>query len=134
MPAWGTFRNFRHRWLAQILVARAAFGMFLVAVPLGVSLRLLMDQREADVVLEFRDREIKLEPVLAGLISVQPVQQLLGKRADHRLLIVINHILKELVDELNFEVGEVEARIIVAIELIGEVQHDLVSLALPSRE
>lgn len=83
MPAWGTFGNFRHRRLAQILVARAAFGMFLVAVPLGVSLRLLMDQREADVVLELRDREVKLEPVLAGLISVQPVQQLLGKRADH---------------------------------------------------
>ena len=89
-----------------------------------------MDEREANVILKLRDRKVQLVPVLAVFVHVHAVQQLLRKRADDRLLVIVDDILEELVDKLHLEVREVEARIVVAIELVREVQHNFVTLAL----
>lgn len=89
-----------------------------------------MDEREANVILKLRDRKVQLVPILAVFVHVHAVQQLLRKRADDRLLVIVDDILEELVDKLHLEVREVEARIVVAIELVREVQHNFVSLAL----
>ena len=89
-----------------------------------------MNEREPNIVLELRDGEVKLVLVLAVLVPVHLLEQLLGERTDQRLLVVIDDLLEKLVDELHFEVGDIETRIVVRIELIGEVQHDFVALAL----
>ena len=80
-----------------------------------------MNEREPNIVLELRDGEVKLILVLAVLVPVHLLEQLLGERADQRLLVVINDLLEKLVDELHFEVGYIETRIVVRIELIGKV-------------
>ena len=89
-----------------------------------------MDEGETDVVLKLRDRKIQLITVLTVFVRVQPVQKLLCKRANHRLLVIVDHILKELIDELHLEVGQVETCVVVAIELVCEVEHYLITLAL----
>ena len=41
--------------------------------------------------------------------------------------------MEKLIDELHFEVCDVEASIVIRIELIGKIQHDLIPLALLAR-
>lgn len=109
-------------------------------VAILVVLRLLMDQREADIVLELGDSEVELEAVLQRLILlfaltriVELVEQALREGADDGFLVVVDDILEELIDELHLEVGQVEASIIVAVELVSEVEHDSVTFALLGR-
>ena len=128
------FHYFWHRLPAEVFVAWTGLWILRKGVPLRVSLRLLVDERETDIVLKLRDGEIQLITVLAVFVRVQPIQKLLRKRANHGLLIIVDHVLEELIDELHLEVGQVEACVVVAIELVGEVEHYLVTLALLSRE
>ena len=97
-----------HRLPAEVLVAWTGIWIVRKGVSLRVSLGLLMDERETDIVLKLRDRKIQLIAVLTVFVRVQPVQKLLRKRAYHRLLVIVDHILEELIDELHLEVGEVE--------------------------
>lgn len=123
-----------HRLPAEVLVAWTSLWIVRKGVSLRVSLGLLMDERETDIVLKLRDRKIQLIAVLTVFVRVQPVQKLLRKRTYHRLLVIVDHILEELVDELHLEVGEVETCVVVAIELVCEVEHYLITLALLGRE
>ena len=54
------------------------------------------------------------------------LEQRLSKGANDRLFVVIDHVLKELVYEFDFEVGQVEAGVVVAVELVSDVENDLV--------
>lgn len=63
-----------------------------------------MNKREANIILKLGNRKVKQVLILTILIIIQPIQQLLRKGSDHRLLIIIDHILKELINELDFEV------------------------------
>ena len=71
--------------------------------------------------------------ILAFTRIIELLEQALGERADDRLLVVVDNILEELINELHLEVGQVEASIVVAIELIGKVEHNLVTLTLLGR-
>jgi len=63
-----------------------------------------MNKWEANIILKLGDRKVKQILILAILIIIQPIQQLLRKGSDHRLLIIIDHILEELINKLDFEV------------------------------
>jgi len=63
-----------------------------------------MNKREANIILKLGNRKVKQVLILTILIIIQPIQQLLRKGSDHGLLIIIDHILKELINELDFEV------------------------------
>ena len=71
--------------------------------------------------------------ILAFTRIIELLEQALGERADDGLLVVVDNILEELINELHLEVGQVEASIVVAIELISKVEHDLVTLTLLGR-
>lgn len=71
--------------------------------------------------------------LLAFTGIIELLEQALGERADDGLLVVVDHILEELIDKLHLKVGQVEASVVVAIELVGEVEHDLVTLTLLGR-
>lgn len=89
-----------------------------------------MNKRESNVIFKFCDCEIELVSILAVLVRVQFIEQLLGESANQRLLVVIDNILEELINELHFEVRQVESRIVVAIKLICKVENYLVSFTL----
>ena len=63
-----------------------------------------MNKWEANIILKLGDRKVKQILIFAILIIIQPIQQLLRKGSDHRLLIIIDHILEELINKLDFEV------------------------------
>ena len=88
-----------------------------------------MNKREANIILKLGNRKVKQVLILTILIIIQPIQQLLRKGTDHGLLIIIDHILKELINELDFEVCQVKACIIIAIKLICKVQNYFITLA-----
>mmetsp|Transcript_31178 Transcript_31178/g.47716 ORF Transcript_31178/g.47716 Transcript_31178/m.47716 type:complete len:349 (+) Transcript_31178:2470-3516(+) len=108
-----------HRIQILILTRHRVFSLWV---------RLLMNERESDVVLELGDGEIELIVILQLGVHLQLVQKTQSKRSNDRLLVIIGDILEELVDELNFEVRQIEASVIVAIELVGHVEEDLVLL------
>lgn len=111
------------------------FGRVLLAVIISLrfGVRLLMNQREANVVLKFGNGEIELEILLAILVYVQLLEQLLGEGTDQRLLVIVDYLLEKLIDELNFEVCDIETGIVIGVELVSKVEHDLVPLALLRR-
>lgn len=63
----------------------------------------------------------------------QILQQQFSKRTDDRFFVVVDHILEKLIDELDFEVSQIEPGIVVAVEGVGEVQHNFIALVLISR-
>ena len=126
----------RHRVKRSLVGNGLSVADVLVRVVVKV-LRLLMNQREANIVLELGNREVQLEAVFQRCMLlltfssvVQLFEQALGERANDGLLIVVDHVLKELIDELHLEVGQVKASIVVAVELVCEVEYNFVALAL----
>lgn len=85
-----------------------------------------MNQTKSIIIVKFGNREIYLKLILELLIWIDFIQQALRKSSNDALFIVAYDILEELIDELHFEVGQIETSIVVAIVLIGEVQHDLI--------
>ena len=102
-------------------------GLWWLHVWVVLALSLLMYEREADVVFELRDGEVQL------VLRLQLFEQVLREGSDNGLLIVVYHVLEELVDELNFEVCEIKACVVVAVEVVRQVQHQLVALRLIGR-
>ena len=91
------------------------------------SVRLLMDQTEADIVFKLRDGEVQF------ILLAQILKQQFSKRTDDRFFVVVDHILEKLIDELDFEVGQIEPGVVVAVEGVGEVQHNFIALVLIRR-
>ena len=114
------------RRVASIFDRVGAVFVHHVRVALGAVL-LLVNETEADVVLELRDREVQL------VLVAQIFEQQFGESTDDRLLVVVDDILEKLIDELHFEVRQVESGVVVAIEGVGKVQNDPVSLVLAGR-
>jgi hypothetical protein len=93
-----------------------------------------VNQREADIVLKLCDGEVDLQFVLQVGVLADSFEQRLREGSNHRLLIVIDDILEELVDKFYFEICQIKPCIVVAIVLICEVQDDFVPLAFLSWE
>ena len=64
-----------------------------------------MYERKSYIILELRNCEINLDPILEIWIIIDPLEQGLGKCANNTLLIVVDDILEELIDEFNLKVS-----------------------------
>jgi hypothetical protein len=71
-----------------------------------------MDERVANVVFEFGNCEVKFVEVFEGF-SCEIVKEVFGEGAYDGFLIVSDNVVEELVDKLDFEIGEVEASIVI---------------------
>lgn len=87
-----------------------------------------MNEWKANVVVKLCNGKVHFHVISKLVGSVDLVEKLLREGANHRLLVIIDHILEELVDELDLKVGKVETCIIVAVELISKVKDDLIPL------
>jgi hypothetical protein len=58
-----------------------------------------------------------------GISLFYLIEQSFSEGADYALFIVVYDILEELIDKLDFKVGQIEACIIVTIELIRNIQN-----------
>ena len=92
-----------------------------------------MNQTEAIVVVKLSDGEVQLHFLLAFRVHLQGVKEGLGESADYTFFVVCDHVLEKLVDELYFEVREVEASIVVGVESVRDIQNNLVFLRLKLR-
>ena len=113
----------RHFFVLKLCFWVAAILIHHILVALGVG-ALLVDQAEADVVFELRYGKVEL------IMLLKRFEQKLGKRSDDRFFIVVDHVLEKLIYELNLEIGQIEPGIIVAIEGISKVEHNLVPFVL----
>ena len=91
--------------------------------------KVLVNQTKSDVIVELGDGEVQL----VSVSLFQFLQETFSEGSNDTLLIVIDDILEELIDELNFEVGQIKSSIIIAVELIGNVQNYLVFFVLALR-
>jgi len=82
------------------------------------------------IIVKLGDCKVNFEVLLQVGVVVNGVKESFGKRSDDTLLVVVDYVLEELVYKLYFEVGQVEAGIVVWIELVSDVQNNLVLLAL----
>lgn len=77
-----------------------------------------MNQRKPNIILKLSDCKIQLNFIFETILVVDLVQEWLGKRSNHRFLIIVDNILKELIDKLNLKVSEIKSCVIIAIVLI----------------
>ena len=63
-------------------------------------------------------------------IVVDLIEQVFGECTYYRLFVITYHILKELIDEFDFEVCQVESSVIIAVELIRQVEQDFIFFTL----
>ena len=92
-----------------------------------------MNQTEAIIVVKLGNGKVQLHFLLALRVHLKGVKESLGESADYAFLVVCDHVLEKLVDELYFEVREVEASIVVGVEGVGDIQYNLVFLRLKLR-
>ena len=71
--------------------------------------------------------------LLAFTRVIELIEQALGEGSNDGFLVVVDDILEELIDKLHLEVCQIEAGIVVAVELVGEVEHYFVTFALLGR-
>ena len=57
-----------------------------------------MNQRKPNIILKLSDCKIQLNFIFETILVVDLVQEWLGKRSNHRFLIIVDNILKELID------------------------------------
>lgn len=77
-----------------------------------------MNQRKPNIILKLSDCKIQLNFIFETILVVDLVQEWLGKCSNHRFLIIVDNILKELIDKLNLKVSEIKSCVIIAIVLI----------------
>jgi len=53
----------------------------------------------------------------------------MGKASNKTALVVLHHVVKVALEELQFEVGQIEATVVIGCELVSDVQHYLVCMA-----
>lgn len=90
---------------------------------------ILMNQGETDVVFKFGNGEVKLN-VCEFWILIKFFEDCFCESSNYWLFVVCDNVREELVDELDFEIGQVETSVIIAVELVRQVQNNFVFLRL----
>jgi len=83
----------------------------------------LVDEAEPEVIGKLSNCEVDIKRVSEGGFGLEGGQEGFREGANDRLFIVGHYFFEELIDEFNFEVGEVEAGVVVAVELIAHIQN-----------
>lgn len=91
-----------------------------------------MDKTEAIIVIKFGDSEIDFDVILEFWIIIDCVEQSFGECSDDWLFIVVDNVLEKLVYEFYFEVGQVEACIVVWVKLISDIEYNFIFFSLCS--
>ena len=93
----------------------------------------LVYQGKAIIVVEFGDCKVYFQIISELLVAIDLFKEAFGKRTDDWFFIVTYHVLEKLIDELDFEVSQVESSVIIAVILIGEIEYDFVFFILIHR-
>ena len=90
--------------------------------------KLLMNERESNIVFKLCNCKINFNWIFKIRIVIYFFKQAFCESTNYWFFIVTYHILKKLIYELNFEISEIKACIIVAIELVSKIYNDFVSV------
>ena len=85
-------------------------------------------QRVAHVSLELRNREVQFK--LAILSTYERLEDGIRETANEATLVVLDYLVVVVLEELDFEVGQVETAVVVCRELVRDVENDLIRVAL----
>ena len=88
-----------------------------------------MNQWESNIIFKFSNGEIKFN-ISQFRIFIQFLQDALSECSNNRFLIISDHIREELINEFNFEIGQIEPSVVITVKLIRKIEYDFIFLWL----